>query len=230
MNFFKYSLLAFCFLISGFNYAETPDTMPSEQSMIDAQSDMSLCVRSCDDEQLSMLEICRIVLTECAEVYLTLYDGEKDDLVRMATELMTLQTMVEQYCDSCLKDDPIMKKYKEFMRLENMSLHGTVGCQSCDEANYEAVRMPFSIKTFLENQDMQAFYDTLDTEEKKQYKHIVKGMNNFCQDVVKTIEMIVDHYPSLKEKIKAELEAQGLRLMITVQFDEPLPSATYQVI
>ena len=62
--------------------------------------------------------------------------------------------------------------------------------------------------------------------------HIVMVMSESTR--IQSVDLFIDDEEGakqlFKEKIKAELEAQGLRLMITVQFDEPLPSATYQVI
>lgn len=243
MNIFKHSLFTLCLTIAGMSYATSEVvTLENEQPALmdihddlnrsdfsSEQIDLDIVQQEYLDTPMTMLDICRIALTGCAEMYLTLYDGEKDDLIKMAVELVTLRSMVENYCEGCLKDDPIIKKYKEFMHLETMNLHATVGCASDDEITKHEETTPFSMKTFLNTPEIKEFCSVLDAQEKRQYKRIVKGMNTFCHDIVQTIDTIIDHYPTLKEKLKTEFALQGLRLMMTIEFDEPFPSVTYQV-
>ena len=66
----------------------------------------------------------------------------------MAAELMSLRTMVEEYCDTCLKYNDLMLKYKAFKNVDTMSMHASIGCKSCDDTGceYVANEMTFSIE------------------------------------------------------------------------------------
>jgi len=181
---------------------------------------------------LSMFDVLRFALTGCAHLYLSLDDNGKDDVIRMVAELISLRTMVEEYCDTCLKYNDIMMKYKQYKNLDTMSMHAAIGCKSCDDnsGEYMANAMPFSMKTFLQDETIQEFYTQLTRDEQKQYKRIVKGMENFCHDVVKTIDIIIDHYPTVKDTMKSFLDDAGLMMMLNIRFDHPFPSVTYQVL
>lgn len=181
---------------------------------------------------LTMFDVLRFALSGCAHLYLNLDDNEKDDVIKMAAELTSLRTMVEEYCDTCLKYNDLMMKYKHYKNLDTMSMHAAIGCKSCNETSCEYVlnEKPFSMKTFLQDETIKEFYSALTHDEKKQYKGIIRGMETFCEDVVKTIEIIINHYPSLKNKMKSFLNDEGLTMMINIHFDHPFPSVTYQVL
>lgn len=251
MNFFKKYVLTLIMMCSGALLYGNVDSMLMQQELpSDPHDELGFLVRfSVDEEEQStqeqnnsaqgeeltdvtMFDILRFALTGCAHLYLSLNDDEKDDVIKMATELLSLRTMVEEYCDTCLKYNDLMLKYKEYKNVDTMSMHAAIGCKSCDDTGceYVANEMPFSMKTFLQDASIQEFYLGLSHHEQKQYKRIVRGMEDFCHDVIKTVGIITDHYPSLKSNMKKFLDDAGLTMMLNVRFDHPFPSVTYQVL
>lgn len=247
MNLFNNSLVAFCFMsLVTLCYGNVDSVLMQQEIVTNPHDNLGFFVRFSVDEETydqpessvdeqeepsqeaSMFDVLRIVLSGCADLYLSLDDNEKDDVIKMAAELLTLQSMVVEYCDTCLKYNDLMVKYKQFRNIDTMSIHASIGCQGCNDTAYDEA--PFILEIFLKDPTIQEFYMTLDRHEQKQYRRIVRGMEDFCHDVIKTIEIITDHYPSLKAKTKSYLDIVGLSLMLTVRFDHPFPSATYQVL
>lgn len=237
MNFFARNSIFFM-LLSAMTcmYANENNTLCSE-----LREELSVYLRySYDDLVQSMQEqpemdqinqetlslIIRHVLNMSSMFYLSLTDQEQEDLITMCFDLLSLRTMIETYCDSCLKYNSVMMKYKAFRGIETMCFNMSIGIGRNDEEIMPSNERSFTMETMLSDARVQEFYDSLSYNEQQQFEEVIESMEQFRIAFIEAITMIQVRYETLSVKMQDILRDIGCELQLSMNFDELFPIST----
>jgi hypothetical protein len=186
------------------------------------------------EQQEDMIEIIRNALEGFRLFYELLSNSEQDDLTRMFDELIGIGCKVQDYCDTGLKHNNLMLKYKLHKNLDQLCLNAAFGCteQTNDPivcTNLTALE-PFDSHSCLRDQDLSNFYLGLNNKEQEELNTVIMDMFVFCKKTIQDLDQLLDRYPTIKSKLKAFLAETNQELLVNIGFDYPFPSITYRII
>lgn len=215
MKFLKNGLLiafAWCIIMTNFACSNAPEQEPQED----------------------MIAIIKDALEGFGQFYALLSDSEQSDLTRMFDELIGLGCQVQEYCDTGLKHNSLMFKYKQHKNLEQLCLNAAFGCtaQTDDPVVCTDLMLldSFDCDSCLRDQDLKDFCLKLNHKEQRELKTVIMDMFLFCKKTIQNLDLLLDRYPTIKSKLKTFMAETNQELLVTIGFDYPFPSITYRII
>lgn len=172
------------------------------------------------------------VLESIRLFYDSLSPQEQDDSTVMFDELLAIGGQVQDFCDTYVKHNNLMLKYKQYKNNDMFNLNVSFGCtkRSDDPIICRDIKLldTFDYNSWLQS-EIDEFHNQLNDEEQQELKVTIIEMFTFCKNTICTFNELLGRYPAIKNKLEQFMNVYNQEFLITIGFDYPFPSIVYKV-